>query len=154
MGTTKAGAPIALRVARSFAAPRERVFRALIDPEAVKKWFIEPSEGRWTQEPELDAKPGGHYRLTGESKGKPWSIHGTYREVRAPERLVFTWEWEDYPEPGDSGDTVVTVELFDREGATELVLTHERFTSQAARDDHAQGWAGCFDAIERLVSQC
>ena len=152
MPTTESRAPLSLRATHTFAASRERVFRAWTEPEAVKKWFIEPTEGHWTQEPELDARVGGHYRFTGESGGKPWSIHGTFREVQAPERLVFTWLWEDHPNPGDSGDTVVTVEFFARGAHTEVVLTHERFTSEAARDDHETGWAGCFDAIERFLA--
>ena len=144
--------PLAVRVARTFAAPRETVFKAWIDPEAIKVWFIQPTEGEWTAEPEIEARPGGRYRLTGTSSGKPWSIHGTYREVTPPERLVFTWEWDDYPNPGDSGDTVVVVEFFERGGETEIVLTHERFSNEAARDDHAKGWEECFDAIQRLLS--
>ena len=144
--------PLSLRVARTFAAPRDKVFRAWTDPQAARQWFIEASEGHWTQEPELEARVGGHYRFTGESGGKAWSIHGTFREVKAPEKLVFTWLWEDHPNPGDSGDTVVTLEFLDRGGHTELVLTHERFPSEAARNDHATGWAGCFDGIERLLS--
>lgn len=72
--------------------------------------------------------------------------------MKAPERLVFTWLWEDHPNLGDSGDTLVTVELFDRGGRTELILTHEGFVSEAAREDHATGWEGCFHAIQRLLS--
>lgn len=152
MAKTDTRAPISLRVTRTFAAPRDKVFRAWTDPQAIRQWFIEPSEGSWTKEPELDARPGGHYRFTGESGGKPWSIHGTYREVKTPEKLVFTWQWEDHFATGDSGDTVVTVEFFDRSGHTEVVLTHERFPSEAARDEHAKGWEGCLDAIQRLLS--
>ena len=145
--------PLALRITRTFAAPRERVFRAWTDPQAIKKWFIEPSDGSWTREPEIDARPGGAYCFTGESNGKPWDIHGTYREVDPPAKLVFTWEWEDHPAPGDSGDTLVTVEFLDRGERTEVVLTHERFPSEASRKDHETGWDGCFDSIERVLSQ-
>jgi uncharacterized protein YndB with AHSA1/START domain len=151
MAASETRAPLSVRTTRSFAAPREKVFRAWTDPAAIKRWFIEPSEGRWTEEPVVDARPGGAYRFTGESGGKPWCVHGTYRDVTPPERLVFTWLWEDYPNPGESGDTLVTVELHDRGGRTELVLTHERFTTEAAREDHAKGWEGCFDAIGRLL---
>lgn len=151
MATPDFRTPPALRVARTFAAPREKVFRAWTDPQAVKHWFLGESEGHWTQEPDLDARTGGGYRFTGTSEGKPWCIHGTYLEVKAPERLVFTWEWEDYPAPGDSGDTLVTVKLFERGGQTEVVLTHEKFATEAARQDHATGWVGCLDAMAKVV---
>ena len=153
MATPETRTALSVRITRSFAAPREKVFRAWTDPVAIKRWFIEPSEGSWTEEPVVDARPGGNYRLTGESGGKPWCIHGTYKDVTPPERLVFTWLWEDYPNVGDSGDTLVTVEFHDRGGRTELVLTHERFTTEAARKDHAQGWEGCLDGIGSVLTQ-
>ena len=151
MAEPEAG-PLSLRTSRTIAAPREKVFRAWTEAEAVRRWFIEPTEGRWTEEPQLDARPGGRYRFSGESGGKAWCIYGTYREVKPPERLVFTWEWEDYPEKGESGKTLVTVEFLDRGGQTELLLTHEGFPNEASREDHRAGWSGCFDAIQRLLS--
>lgn len=144
--------PLSVRVARTYAARRERVFRAWTDAQAIRRWFIDPGDAEWTDEPQLDARAGGTYRFTGTSKGKPWSIHGTYREVTPPERLVFTWEWEDHPEPGLAGDTLVTVELFERAGGTELVVTQERFPSAASREEHREGWEGCLAAIERLLA--
>jgi uncharacterized protein YndB with AHSA1/START domain len=107
---------------------------------------------RWTEPPELDARPGGHYRFTVAKEDKVWSIHGTYREVRAPERLVFTWQWENDPIRGDAGDSLVTIEFFDRGGRTEVVLTHEKLANEAIRKEHAAGWAGCLDAIGALLS--
>lgn len=152
MAALESRIPLSVRVTRSFAAPREKVFRAWTDPGSIRHWFIEAAEGHWSEEPRVDARPGGEYRLAGVSGGKPWCIHGTYLEVTPPARLVFTWLWKDHPEIGNSGDTLVTVEFHDRDGATELVLTHERFTSEASRQDHATGWEGCLDAIGRLVS--
>jgi uncharacterized protein YndB with AHSA1/START domain len=71
-------------------------------------------------------------------------VTGTYREIRPSERLAFTWRWEDEPE---HGETLVTVELRDVGGATEMVLMHERFPSVASRDSHARGWPSCFDKL-------
>ena len=74
---------------------------------------------------------------------------GTYREVRAPERLVYTWAWES-PSPFD-GETVVTVEFIDRGDATEVVLTHELFSSEEARDEHEKGWNGVLDQLAKAL---
>jgi uncharacterized protein YndB with AHSA1/START domain len=149
----KSPVALSLRATRTFAAPRERVFRAWTTPEAVRRWFIEPAQGTWTEDPQIDACPGGQYRFAGESGGKPWCIHGTYREVRVPEKLVFTWEWEDHPKPGDSGRTLVTVEFCERDGCTEVVLTHEGFPHEASRQEHDAGWGGCFDSMEAWLSE-
>lgn len=35
---------------------------------------------------------------------------------------------------------------------TELVLTHERFTAEAVRDMHLQGWGGCIDKLAALLA--
>jgi uncharacterized protein YndB with AHSA1/START domain len=153
MAQTSFSPALALRATRTFAASRERVFRAWTTPEAVRRWLIEPSQGSWTEEPQMDARPGGRYRFAGEGGGKPWCVQGTYREVEPPKRLVFTWEWEDHPNPGDSGLTLVTVEFFDREGRTEVVLTHQGFPHQASRKDHDTGWGECFDAMARVLAE-
>jgi len=152
MADASSAKTFSLSTRRRFTAPRETVFKAWTEVAAVKQWFIEASEGRWTEEPQLDPRPGGQYRFAGISGAKAWCIHGTYREVKPPERLVFTWLWEDYPNPGDSGDTLVTVEFFERDGGTEIVLKHELLPNQAARADHAGGWEGCLDAIGRLLA--
>jgi uncharacterized protein YndB with AHSA1/START domain len=151
MARTEARTGRSVRIARTFEAPRERLFRAFSEKEAVKVWFAAPSNLFWLQEPELDLRPGGRYRFTVGDGTKVWSIHGSYLEVEPPSRLSFTWLWENDPTRGDSGDTVVTVELFDRGGRTEVVLTHEGFASELVQGEHDQGWEECLDAIGTLL---
>lgn len=148
---TDVGTPFALRTRRRYAASRERVFSAWITPEAVRRWFI-PDVSDWSGPPEIDPRPGGRYRFCVKYLGVIFTIHGTYLEVRPPERLVFTWEWTDDPLLKEDGDSLVTIEFHDREGGTEVVLTHEKLPSEAARKEHAQGWEGCLDQIEALVA--
>ena len=50
-----------------------------------------------------------------------------------------------------SPDTRVTVELFEYEGKTRMVLTHEGFPSKAHRDGAGSGWPGFLDRIEKLL---
>ena len=80
----------------------------------------------------------------------PDGVHvasGVYREIEPPRRLVFTWRWEDGEGPKE-GETLVTVELHERDGGTELVLTHERFADTDARDGHEQGWTSALNRLE------
>jgi uncharacterized protein YndB with AHSA1/START domain len=84
--------------------------------------------------------------------GEVYTVTGVYREIRPPEKLVFTWRWETDPDRGDAGDSVVTLEFLDRGRATELRLTHERIASDAARAEHEKGWAGCLDRLQNFVS--
>jgi uncharacterized protein YndB with AHSA1/START domain len=139
-----------LRIARTLPAPREKVFRAWTDPQAIARWLA-PGDDFRTTVFELDLRPGGRYRIEMREGGKSHVVAGTYREIRPPERLVCTWRWEN--EPAHAGETLVTLEFFERDGATELVLTHERFEDPASRDEHEKGWAGCLGRLARFLGE-
>ena len=148
MGTPTSGSETTLRISRSIAAPRDKVFAAWTRPEALKRWFG-PNDDYTTPIAEVDLRVGGRYRIAMQSPGGKRSIvGGTYREVRAPERLAFTWAWEDSP---DMPETLVTVEFHDRGGETEVVVIHERFPNEAAREEHNKGWIGCLGRLPKAV---
>jgi uncharacterized protein YndB with AHSA1/START domain len=152
MSTPQPAAPISLRVTRILAAPREKVFQAWTDPKALAKWFAPTGEYE-TRIPKLELRVGGAYRIEMQLGDKNSVAIGTYREIRPPQRLVFTWSWETNPnDRGDPGDTVVTVDFIDRAGKTEVVLTHERFPDAQARDAHDKGWTGCLDRLQSFVA--
>ncbi|HEY1375133.1 MAG TPA: SRPBCC domain-containing protein [Candidatus Binatia bacterium] len=134
-----------LQVHRTFAAAREKIFAAWTDPEKITGWLCRVTPKHAMKILELDVRPGGRYRFeVATPDGERHLISGEYREVRSPERLVFTWSMDADPEVGE---TLVTVELFARGRSTELVLTHERFATRVWRDRHAAGWNGCFDLL-------
>jgi uncharacterized protein YndB with AHSA1/START domain len=148
MASPRPGSEITLKLRRTFKASREKVFRAWTDPEELKKWW--GPEGYVTLSAEVDPRVGGKYRL-GMRKlpdGEIFYLSGIYREVRPPERLVYTWRWEAKPE---LGETLVTVEFHEVGRSTEVVLTHELFPTATARDDHNRGWNGCLDRLEKLL---
>lgn len=137
-----------LHLTRTFPAPREKVFRAWTDPAELKKWF--GPEGYATPIVEVDLRVGGQYRL-GMMKlpgGDVLYVVGTYREVRPPEKLVYTWRWEAAPE---AEETVVSVEFRDRGGSTEVFLTHELFATEKARDDHEKGWSSSLVRLSKAL---
>jgi uncharacterized protein YndB with AHSA1/START domain len=72
---------------------------------------------------------------------------GIYQEVVRPERLVFTYAFED-----DAGrplhQTTVTISFADEGGRTRLTLRQTLFESVTARDDHVLGWS---EALEHLA---
>ena len=141
-----------LRLNRTFAARRERVFKAWTDQEALRRWFA-PSEEYTTRIFEMDLRPGGRYRLEMVSPaGESFRLQGTYRQVTPPEKLVYTWRWEHRTDP-DARETLVTVEFRDRGESTEVVLTHELFPSLEEKDKHTKGWAGCLDRLEKFTAR-
>ena len=138
-----------LRLTRVVPAPRDVVFRAWTDPEALRRWWV-PFEGMTVPAAEVDLRPGGRYRfIVRNAKGEEFHLSGVYREVRPPERLVYTWRWDG----ADDGETLVTVD-FEASGTTTLLhLTHERFPDDAVRDRHGTGWTGVLDRLVATMGQ-
>jgi uncharacterized protein YndB with AHSA1/START domain len=137
-----------LQVRKTFQAPRDRVFRAWTNPKELALWFA-PSVEYSTKVPELDFRVGGKYKVEMHHQGG--SVHkvgGTYREIRPPEKIVFTWSWEDDPSAGES---LVTLEFLDLGPATEILLTHVQLPNAEQREKHAHGWNGCLDQLARYV---
>jgi uncharacterized protein YndB with AHSA1/START domain len=146
MSTVTTPQTTSLQIRRTFAAPRERVFRAWTDPKTLKEWFGPP--GYKTTSADVDLRVGGKFRLTLQKPtGDVVSAFGTFREIRPSERLVCTWNW-DY---NDIGETVLTLEFLEAGGETDLVLTHERFPTIEQRDGHNTGWTRCFDQLEKFL---
>jgi len=139
-----------LRLTRAVPAPRDAVFRAWTDPEALRRWWM-PAEGMSLPAAEVDLRPGGRYRFTmRNAKGEEFHLTGVYREVRPPEHLVYTWRWEGTERDGD-GETLVTVD-FEASGATTLLhLTHEQFPDAGTRDRHGVGWGGVLDRLVAMM---
>ena len=156
--TTKTTENITLKITRLINAPRERVFQAWTDPEQLKSWF-RPDDDTVVPLVKSDLRAGGKYRI--QMKKPDGEFHtavGTYREVKPPERLVFTWAWEkDGGEP-DFGEVeptemLITLEFHSRDQQTELVLTQEKFASVESRDRHEHGWTGCLDQLEKFFGR-
>jgi uncharacterized protein YndB with AHSA1/START domain len=139
-----------LRLSRSFAAPRDRVFRAFTVPAQMVRWW--GPKGFTVPACTMDVRAGGAWHTVMRSpEGKDHVVSGVYREIIPPERLVFTWAWE---EDGARGhETVVTVELFETPGGTRLELTHEPFQTADSRDRHRHGWSSCFDCLEEALRE-
>jgi uncharacterized protein YndB with AHSA1/START domain len=131
---------------REFKVPRERVFAAWTDPDQASRWWV-PQDCTLVS-CKMDVRPGGgwHRRMRWDDKGviAKW---GEYREVVAPERLVFTYITE-YPDGTVDPETVVTVTFEDLGGKTRLTLRHVGFWSEEAATSHTGGWSG---ALERFV---
>jgi uncharacterized protein YndB with AHSA1/START domain len=150
---------IKLQITRIFDAPRELVFEAWTDASQFKQWFgAAACEGASLQSVKLDARVGGKYRLqVRRADGEFFTTTGVYREVKPPERLIFTWQFEkdgsgdEYSEV-EPPEMLVTIELKARGKQTELILTHERFASVESRDRHEDGWGRCLAALGKFVS--
>lgn len=137
----------ACRVTRTIPAPPEAVFRAWTEPDRIRQWSCPP--GGTIRDSQVDLVPGGPYRLLIEAEqGTLHTAFGVYREVDAPNRLVYTWDWEE-PESA-IGETLVTVEFIADGASTEVVLSHEGFPATEAAEGHRLGWTWSLERLEGL----
>src|SRR5690348_3908111 len=119
-GTAKVTLPADNQIltTREFAAPRAAVWRALTEPELIKRWWA-GQKGTVTSV-EVDLRVGGRWRYVMTANGGfEVAFHGEYREIDAPARLVNTEAFEGVPDP-DGGASLVTLTLTERDGRTYL----------------------------------
>jgi uncharacterized protein YndB with AHSA1/START domain len=156
MATAPSLAP-SLRIKRVFQAPRAKVFAAWTDKEQVAQWRLKSSPEFTTKLLECDAREGGHLVMEVRLPNGWYQVNrSTYKTVRPPEKLVFTYEWEQFDpsgkKTGELTGTVVTVDFYERGDATEVVLVHEFFPNESQRDSHNGGWNAVLDLLERLLA--
>ena len=158
-GNPQANTGLTLQVRRTFNAPLERVFAAWAQPDQLKQWMCGDVPTHVITQHVQEIRTGGRWKteIHDPAKNEVYWGRGVYREVKPPERIVFTWIWTKGNPDGEnmhpgSEETLVTVEFFARGDKTEVVLIHAAFATEAQRKDHDGGWNGCFDALERVLA--
>lgn len=120
-------------------APREGVFRYFTDSARWATW--------WGAGSTIDARVGGKMYIR---YPQGTEVAGEVVEVKAPERIVFTYGYvNDNPIP--AGGSRVTIQLAEERGATRLTLTHE-LADAAVRDQHVQGWRFQLSLFSNVVA--
>ena len=137
-----------LVVTRAFDAPRPQVFKAWSGPERLVRWW--GPRGFAAAAGKVDLRPGGAWRvgMRAPAGGLRW-LRCAYREIVEPERLAFTWAWEDTS--GEDGrETLVTVNFNEQAGKTRLIV-HQAAFEQAAPDRSEDDRGDWEDRLDRLA---
>jgi uncharacterized protein YndB with AHSA1/START domain len=138
-----------LVITRVFDAPRELVFAAWTTREHLLNWAA--PRNFTVVDCDGDLRPGGVWRETMRSpEGKEHRNGGTYREIVAPERLVYTFAWEEDGKRGH--ETLVTVTFENEGGKTKMTFRQGPFESVESRDGHQGGWSEAFERLAACVS--
>ena len=142
-----------LVMTREFDAPRKLVYDAHTKPELVKRWLLGP-DGWSMPICEMDVRVGGKYRWVwrNNTDAKEMGMGGTYREVKAPERLVATERFDEAWYPGEALNTLVLVE---KAGRTTLTQTNQ-YESREARDavikSAMKGLVASYDRLDEVLA--
>lgn len=147
------GAPapdLTLSIGRVMEASRERVWHAFTDAETFKRWWRPP--GFTCPVVEMEVRPGGRYVVHMRSpRDTLHTFGGVYREVTAPERLVYTWTFNEGRYAGQ--DTLVDLAFGELGGATEITLTQTGFTTAQMQADFGGGWDNCLDMLADVLEE-
>jgi uncharacterized protein YndB with AHSA1/START domain len=142
--------PLEIKMTRVFNAPRRLVYRAMSEPELVKKWLGGTCERSKVVSVEMDVRVGGTYKqVFALPDGGRFTFTGTYQEV-SEEKVVHTEVFNDEP-PG----ALVINTLTEVNGKTTLVVIM-RFETQEIRDmvvgtGMADGAGESYDSLDELL---
>jgi uncharacterized protein YndB with AHSA1/START domain len=141
-----------LRLTRVFDAPRQEVWREWTEPERFADWY----GGRGSEIPlasvAMEVRPGGRWQATmfagPDRREIRWA--GEYREVVAPERLVFTVT----DRPDGSEYELVTVDLADLgNGRTRMDMSQTGgHLTPEEYEGAGQGWGAFFDDLAARIA--
>ena len=138
----------AVQLHRVLRAPPERIYRALLDPDAMAKWL--PPNGFTGKVHQIDAKVGGKYKMsfTNFSTGKSHSFGGTYLELKPHERLRYTDKFDDANLPGEMQTTITLKQVF---CGTDLNITQEGIPAAIPAEACYLGWQESLILLAKLV---
>ena len=138
-----------LHLERVLRAPAERVFAACVEPDELAEWW--GPAGFTAPALDLDVREGGQYAITMQPPdGAAFRLRGVFRVVDPPQRLVYTFAWEE-PDPDDR-ETVVALSFLDNDGTTRLIVDQGPFATEARRALHEAGWTETLDRLALFLS--
>jgi uncharacterized protein YndB with AHSA1/START domain len=146
-------------IKRSFKLPLDVMWKAWSDPSVFKKWW--GPEGYTCPDCTIDFRTGGKYLASMQDKEgrKIWST-GTIREIDPLKKIVYTDNFSDERgniiSPAEAGmpgewnsEMLVTVEMRETNGNTEIALTHTGIPGEMY-DECVRGWQSSFDKLEKI----
>lgn len=144
-------------VTRRVNAPREKVYRALLDAQAVATWKVPP--GMSSHVHGFDAREGGSYRIsltydeptgTGKTTAHTDTYHGRFVRLIPNEQVVEVVEFET-TDPDLRGEMTITTSLMEVDGGTEVLALHEGLPTGLSPADNETGWRLALERLAELV---
>ncbi|HSB66314.1 MAG TPA: SRPBCC domain-containing protein [Anaerolineales bacterium] len=132
-------------VTRTYHAPRELIYRTVTDPKLIPDWW--GPRNLTTDVERMEVRPGGLWRfIQKDPQGNIFAFHGVYHETKAPERLVYTFEWEGMP-----GHVLLDIESFEELNGVTTCISKSVFETVEDRDGMLQ--QGMEDGINEITDR-
>jgi uncharacterized protein YndB with AHSA1/START domain len=156
-------------ITRTFDAPRDLVWKCFTDPERMKQWW--GPKGFTVIQSKMDLRPGGtyHYGMKAPDGSAMWGKF-VYREVAAPERMVFINSFSDeaggitrHPMAPTWPLEMLSTFTFEEVAGVKTKLTirwsphnamaEEQKTFDAGHDGMQQGWGGTLEMLTAYLAK-
>jgi uncharacterized protein YndB with AHSA1/START domain len=144
------------RTTTVLAAPRRRVYAALVDPETGPRWRV-PAD-MTVDVHEFEPVEGGGIRISlsydapdrsGKSHGRTDTYRGRFVRLVPDELLIEVDEFET-ADPALRGEMTITIALSDADGGgTKLIAVHEGLPDAVPAEQNELGWR---EALSRLAA--
>jgi len=140
-----------IRTERTFNAPRDRVWKAMTNPELIAQWW---GRGNKLVVEKFEFQRGGHWRFVEHAAEGVHGFEGRFREISPPDRVVQTFEWDGMP-----GHVVIeTMTLEDLGGGRTKLVNVSLFHTSEERDGMlSSGMEGglheSYAALDKLLAK-
>jgi uncharacterized protein YndB with AHSA1/START domain len=148
------------RASRVIAAPPERVWAALVDPEALLAWL--PPGGMVGRFERFDARPGGSYRMVltySDASGAPGKatvdsdiVEARFVHIVAGARVVQAVDFVS-DDPAYAGTMIMTWEVAAVDAGTCINIVAEEVPDGISAEDHAAGLASSLTNLAAHLEQ-
>jgi uncharacterized protein YndB with AHSA1/START domain len=147
------------RLVRHIAAPRHRVYGALLDGGAVQRWMV--PDGMTSEVHSFDAREGGTFRISltyddptgaGKTTSQTDTFHGRFTKLEPDSQVVQVVEFET-EDPAMAGEMTITYSLVDADGGTDLLWTHENVPPGVRPADNELGTNMAMAKLAALVEE-
>ena len=138
-------------------APRAKVYRALLDADAVVRWMV--PHGMTSHVHEFDGREGGSFRIsltydtptgTGKTTAHTDTYHGRFVKLVPNEQVVEVMEFET-ADPAFRGEMTITFTLTEADAGTDVLGVHENLPPGISPADNEMGWRMSLEKLARLV---
>jgi uncharacterized protein YndB with AHSA1/START domain len=145
------------RISRHVNAPRDVVYRALLDARAVARWMV--PTGMTSRVHAFDAREGGALRIsltydaptgTGKTTAQTDTYHGRFVRLVPNEQVVEVVEFET-ADPALQGEMTITLTLTGANGGTDVLAVHDGVPSGVSPADNETGWGMSLANLAALV---
>lgn len=138
-------------------APRQAVYRALLDVDAIAAWRV--PDGMSSHVHEFDPREGGSFRISltydtpghaGKSAAHTDTYHGRFLRLVPDEQVIEEFEFET-DDPDLRSTMTMTTTLTDAGDGTDVLVRHEGVPDRVPTADNETGTRMALANLARLV---